>query len=99
MEYTKRITCPECSGSGHLGNEVCFYCEGKGHVDAHHVDPYAYDLQWKGNRCQNPGCMRHLHHEVEIEEGLCSHCSSEDSEYSSNKKWDEAVKKAQAAHA
>lgn len=47
MEYTKRITCPECSGSGHLENEVCFYCEGKGQVDAFHVDPYAYDLQWK----------------------------------------------------
>ena len=47
MEYTKLITCPECSGSGHLENEICFYCEGKGQVDAFHVDPYAYDLQWK----------------------------------------------------
>ena len=52
MEYIKLITCPECSGSGRLEdegleNEVCFYCEGKGQVDAFYVDPYAYDLQWK----------------------------------------------------
>ena len=74
MVPIKLITCPECAGTGRLENEMCFYCEGKGEVNAYYVDPYAYDLHLKVEASTCLICGAPLNIEMERDEVMCLEC-------------------------